>query len=332
VGRAPGNRCLYPERERKKPRPVSNTLGAMRMDMKPEDFAKRLNDISDYDGIPYGRVHLLIEEEEKHAQATSQYKGYLALSNSFKCFVLETIELLNTECFTKIITPMSEPYAVFIPRFSHSFLSLCGSEKAAINGYPYQGYTQLRNVFDNLVLVSAVLQKITDFYSIEGVEPGKPIDPSSMKKLRKATEYEVRKKMTGNKSGLSQQTIDELSKLDALFDYETHGARLSFTQAKNWMKGLASLPILPKFDQSAFAMFINRFCEVAWMIHRLLPNVQPYITPLHSGWQEKWRIIDDSFERTVGALSSEGGKKIGAAFVEFIKAKFPYNENSYFPL
>ena len=309
-----------------------NRLGAKSMDLKPEDFVKRLEEISEYKGIPYSRANLLIEAEEKHAQAVLQYKGFLALSNSFKCFVLETIELLNKECITKLATPMSEPYVVFIPRFSQSFLSLCGSEKAAINGYPYQGYTQLRNVFDNLILACAVLQKEADIYSIEGIEPGKPIDPIAMKKHRKNTEYKVRKRMTGSKSGLSKQTINELSKLDALFDYETHGARLSLTQAMNWMKGLTSLPILPNFDQSAFAMFMNRFLEVGWMIHRLIPNVQPSSALLPVVWQEKWRIIDDSFERAVGALSSEGGKKIGAAFVEFIKAKFPYNENSCFPL
>ncbi len=300
--------------------------------MKPEDFVKRLKDISELKGIPYSRVNLLTEAEEKHAQDILKYKGYIALSNSFKCFVLETIELLNKECLINLTTPMSENYAVFIPRLSQSFLSLCGAEKAAINGYPYQGYTQLRNVFDNLVLLCAILQKIADIYSIEGVEPGKPIDPIAMKKLRKNTEYEVRKKMTGNKSGLSKQTIDELSKLDALFDYETHGARLSLTQAMNWMKGLDLLPILPKFDHMAFAIFMNRFFEVGWMFHRLIPNVQPFDAPLPLGWQEKWRIIDDSFEKVVSALSSEGGKIIGAAFVEFIKAKFPYNENSCFPL
>ncbi len=36
-------------------------------------------------------------------------------------------------------------------------------------GYPYHAYTLLLNAFDNLVLTSAALKKVTDFYSIEGV-------------------------------------------------------------------------------------------------------------------------------------------------------------------
>ena len=47
---------------------------------------------------------------------------------------------------------------------------------------------------------------------------------------------------------------------------------------------------------------------------------------------DKWRIIDDSFEMTVNSLTAQFGKKIGAAIVELVKAKFPFNEQSAFPL
>jgi len=126
--------------------------------MKSEDFIKRLDDISHYDGIPYGRILLLSEEEEKHKKATIRYTGYHALSGAFKCHVLETVELFNTECLPKINASMSEFYKLFLPRLFQNFLTICGAERVAIFGYPYQGYTLLRNVFDNLVLLSAALQ------------------------------------------------------------------------------------------------------------------------------------------------------------------------------
>lgn len=302
------------------------------MATSPEDFVKRLDAISEHDGIPYGRAHLLFDEEEKHGRAVLQYKGYLALSDAFKCLFLETVELINIECRPKITTPLSEFYGLFVPRLSHSFQSLCGAERVAIRGYPYHGYTLLRNVFDNLVLTSAALQKFADFYSIEGVEPGKPVDPDAVRKLRKSTEFAVRRKMTGDQSGLSQQTLAELAMWDALFDYETHGARLSLTQAMGWMKKTAPLPVLPKFDESAFAMFMNRFCEVGWITHRLIPALQPPGVSLPAGWKEKWRVIDESFEISVESLTKQLGKTIGAAIVEFVKAKFPFNEHSAFPL
>ena len=181
------------------------------MALSPEEFAKRLHAISEYDGIPYGRAHLLFDEEQKHQEAALRLTGYLALSDAFKCFFLETVELVNTVCRPKVTTPLSEFYVVFVPRLAHSFQSLCGAERVAICGYPYHAYTLLRNTFDNLVLTSAALQKLTDFYSIEGVVPGKPLDVPAVKKLRKNTEFEVRRRMTGSDSGLTQECRDELA-------------------------------------------------------------------------------------------------------------------------
>jgi len=302
------------------------------MPISPEEFVKRLDAISEQDGVAYARVHLLFDKEEEYSQEIFRYKGYLALSDAFKCFVLETIELVNVECRPKIKNPLSEFYGLFVPRLMHYFQSLCGAERVAIRGYPYHGYTLLRNVFDNIVLTSAALQKITDFYSIDGIVPGKEPDPDEVRKLRKKTEFAVRRKMTGDQSGLSEQTLEELSIWDALFDYETHGARLSLTHAMKWMRGEAQLPVLPQFDEMSFALFINRFCEVSWMTHRLIPLVQPPGIPLPEAWREKWRIIDESFAETVESLTKQSGKKIGTAIVEFVKAKYPFNEQSTFPL
>ena len=302
------------------------------MALSPEEFVKRLDSISENDGIPYGRAHLLFDEEQKHQEAILQFKGYLALSDAFKCFFLETVELINTDCRPRVTAPLSEFYAIFDPRLAHNFQSLCGAERVAICGYPYHAYTLLRNIFDNLTLTSAALQKLTDFYSIEGVEPGKPVDIAAVKKLRKNTEHNVRRKMTGSESGLTQQTLDELTKWDALFDFEVHGARLSLAAAQGWMKGVEPLPVLPRFEAMQFAMFMNRYCEVGWMAHRLIPMLQPPGVLLPSAWRDKWQVIDESFELTVNSLTHQLGKKIGAAIVELVKTKFPFNEHSAFPL
>lgn len=302
------------------------------MALSPEDFVKRLDTISESDGVPYGRAHLLFDEEQKHREAILQYKGYLALSDAFKCFFLETVELINTECRPKVLVPLSEFYPIFVPRLTHSFQSLCGSERVAICGYPYHAYTLLRNTFDNLLLTSASLQKITDFYSVEGIELGKPLDVGAVKKLRKDTEFEVRRKMTGSQSGLTQQTLDELAKWDALFDLEVHGARLSLAATQGWMKGTEPLPVLPRFEEMQFAMFVNRYCEVGWMTHRLIPALQPPGVPLPNAWKDKWRVLDDSFEIIVNSLTQQLGKRIGATIVELVKEKFPFNEQFEFPL
>lgn len=138
-------------------------LGHVDMKISPEAFQERLEAILEHDGIPYGRAHLLFDKEQEHAQAVLQYKGYLALSDAFKCFFLEAIELLITECRPKIVSPLSEFYSLFLPRLTHGFQSLCGAERVAIRGYPYHAYTLLRNTFDNLALTSAALQRKLTF-------------------------------------------------------------------------------------------------------------------------------------------------------------------------
>lgn len=68
------------------------------------------------------------------------------------------------------------------------------------------------------------------------------------------------------------------------------------------------------------------------MVHRLVPALQPPGVPLPEAWMGKWLVLDDSFEITVNSLTQQLGKKIGAAIVELVKAKFPFNEQSAFPL
>jgi hypothetical protein len=202
------------------------------MKMTVEEFQKRLGEISKYKGRPYGRAYALFDAEDKYGDKCIQYKGYLTLSDAFKCLFLETVELVNKECLPKATSSLPESYALFVPHLAYSFRSLCGAERLAMKGYPYHACTLLRNIFDMVVLVSAAMQKITDYASVEGIFPCKPFDPKASKKLRKDTEFQVRKKMTGANSGLKKSTIDELAKVDTLFDYEVHGGRMSLTEYK----------------------------------------------------------------------------------------------------
>lgn len=298
------------------------------MTMSPKDFVDCLISISTYGGIAYGRLNLIFDEEKKHGQAACKYNIYLALSDAFKCFFLETVEIINTYCRPRLSAPLSEFYPLFVPGLVHSFKSMCGAERVAIQGYPLQGYTLLRNVFDDLLLTSAALQKFTSPYSILGINPQQPINYKNVKKLRRSTEFSVRKLMTGSESGLSPKTIDELSDWDALFDWETHGARLSLTHTKEWMEGKSPLPILPNFNDKDFGMFRNRFCEVGWMAHRLIPALQPPSAPLPSEWKSKWQIIDGCFKISIESYD----KPIGPAMLEFIHSKFPFNDETVFPL
>jgi len=300
--------------------------------MKPGEMQSRLDAISVDNGVPYGRVHELFDAEKKHGLQITRFQGYLSLSDAFKSFFLETAETFNSYIVPQIRSPLSEYHAMFFPRLFYAWQSLCGFERLALHGYPLQAYAGLRNIFDSVQALSAAAQGFVDSYAIEGVVPGQPFDPAQMKKLRRKAEKEVSLLMSGSKSGLTQATIDELALWDSLFDFEVHGGRLSLANAQGFMRGTERLPIFPQFRERDFAMFMNRYCEIAWMTHRLVPLVQPPAIPLDRQWKEKWQVIDESFGVVATSLTKENGKAIGAAIVEYVNAKFPFAADSVFPL
>ena len=300
--------------------------------MTGAEFQNRLDAAFVFESANYGRVHLIHGKQDAYMEEVVQFRGHLALSDAFKAVFLEAVELLNTYCQPRVKVQLSECYPQFLPRLTNAFHTLCGAECAAIHGYPRPAFTTLRNVFDDVVLVSASLQKVTDFYKIEGIDPNGKFDPAAVKKARKDEEFKVRKLMTGSESGLRADVTSELTKLNDLFDFEVHGGRLSLTDAMAFMKGTGTLHFLPKFMPQAFAIFMNRFNEVGWAVHRLLPAIQPPGVSMPKEWADRWNLVDESFEIAVRSLSKQLEMKVGDAYAEFIKVKFPFNAGSVFPL
>jgi hypothetical protein len=75
---------------------------------------------------------------------------------------------------------------------------------------------------------------------------------------------------------------------------------------------------------------MNRFCEIGWMTHRLLPLLQPQNVPMPRVWKENWRTLDECFKEAVEYLTKQLGKEIGNVMAEFVRVKFPFNENHSF--
>jgi hypothetical protein len=149
-----------------------------------------------------------------------------------------------------------------------------------------------------------------------------------VKRKRIAAERIISSKMMGADSGLSLTTLAQLGKVDVLFDWETRGQRLSATQSMEWLKGIGPLHFLPRFEENAFAPFMNRYLETMWMVHRLFPFIRPHTGPLPDDWRDRWNIIDDALERCAFSLTAQFAKPIGQAVVDFVKTKFPFDATS----
>ena len=149
----------------------------------------------------------------------------------------------------------------------------------ALHGYPLQGYAGLRNIFE---------QPPNNIRSPTGhgrfLRDQRALSRASLSTLRKVRKL---RKKTERWISVSlwreQKAASPKPRLTSYFgalgphvcSFETHGARLSFANAQDFLKGQGRRPLKPQFNERNFAIFMNRYCEIAWMTHRLIPLIQP---------------------------------------------------------
>ena len=136
--------------------------------------------------------------------------------------------------------------------------------------------------------------------------------------------------MIRKQSGLAQDYLDELARWEGFFNEEVHGARLTmFVEEGPAIKGEDTCSVAPKPRPEPCFMFMNRFSEVCWMLHRTLPILQLRDRPFREPWAQNWSILDDSFLSMEKELA-DIGKRIASVIIELIKAKFPFGPQTVF--
>jgi hypothetical protein len=293
-------------------------------------WQKRLADTFTTNGRFGDRVQVLLDAESEHGYIyATTFHGQMALGESYKDFRLETFELLNKVVGMQSKVTVSHHYADFVGRHTMSFRELRAAELLCHSGYPMQGYSLLRNLFEQAILMSAVMQNLTNVEAIEGI--GKGLDINRVKFERINEEKRIFGLMYGGKSGLSENTISELAKWDSLFDMEVHGNRLSKIDTLSWLKQKEPLAFVPKFNDLYLAMFMNRINEISWMQLRTLPSLQPEPLSFGDDWTVKWKVLDETFKAAVESLGTQLGKKISPAIIELVETKFPFGPDYKFP-
>ena len=294
-------------------------------------WQKRLSDTFSTNGILGARVQMMLDAEAEHgAIYATKFKGQMALGESFKDFCLETFELLNRVVAMHPEVVVTHHYLDLVGRHTMNFRSVGAAEMLCHYGYPLQGYSLLRNLFEQAVLLSAIMQGMTTMEAVEGVSNG--FVPVTLKRDRIREEKRIFNLMHGAGSGLSEETIQEIAIWDDLFDLEVHGSRLSKIDTKDWLEQKSALHFVPQFNQKALAMYMDRANEIGWMVLRVLPSLQPGPLSFGDEWANKWRVLDESFKIAVDSLGKECGKRISAAIIEFVEDKFPFGPDYRFPI
>jgi hypothetical protein len=164
--------------------------------MKPAEFVTRLKAIQFENDL-----RLLESAENSFRTSMAAYKGYDALATAFTRFFLDTISVYNRDIVPAVTEAVSAEHNQLIEKLVRAFVTLRAARITAHSGYPLQGFTLLRNIYDDCVLASAAMQGLTNFVELAGVKPGEDFDPARCRKNRSAVERAVRAKMEDNDSG-----------------------------------------------------------------------------------------------------------------------------------
>jgi hypothetical protein len=97
------------------------------MALSAEEYVARLRNASQFSGATFGRLQQIKDCERAHQIQVTRYKGYVALSDAFKCFSLETVECLNNNLNGSKAKPPVDSYLLFVTRITNGFQILCGS-------------------------------------------------------------------------------------------------------------------------------------------------------------------------------------------------------------
>jgi hypothetical protein len=277
-------------------------------------------------------VEVIKKEMEYGDFVTNTFHGQNVLMDSFFGFFINTFKTaigkVNEEGW-----PEDLPYyPVTILYYLTMFRRFRAAENLCRCGYPFDGYSLLRDLKDRSIFIAAIAHGKTNLEKIIGDTKGEELTEETYRKVknrRKKEEYKILKHMIRENSGFDSETLKELTRWENLFHEEVHGSKMTFfSEMRKWRMG-EPLSIGPVPVREAYGMYLNRAAEIGWLITRIFPLLQ--ITPkaFPKTWREKWDVLDDSFRIMVKGLEGMG-KKIATAFICFVDTKFPFTPNDQY--
>ncbi|OPF90443.1 hypothetical protein I8G32_02350 [Rhodopseudomonas palustris] len=292
-----------------------------------------------HEGV-YGGKHfapVVDREQEVGAAFNHTYHGSRILTDCFLDFLggtlLEQIELNNEKGW-----PQAEAnYATCVLMYLTVFRSVRASDVCASNAYPLQGYIIQRSIKDQALILCAAANNLADFATLfgwKGLPDDKPWTDEDNKaaiKNRRTIENQIREKIIGSKSGLKDETIKLLIKLDGMFNTEAHrGLFTLFGESRKLLvEHNLDLSLVSGSNMTGDTMFVNRATETNWMIHRLVPFMRRKDTPHNEAWDKNWKLLDEHFRWMVEGFGAIG-KDVAPAYLEMIDAKFKFDAGTYY--
>jgi hypothetical protein len=282
-----------------------------------------------YNGVTGGRLlpSVLTQEQICGSYFIGKFHGHRVLADSFLDFFAVTLRSAAAGHYESG-WPGDGYYVPCLVEFVTQFRGMRAAEILSVSGYPLDGYALQRNLKDQAIFLGAIVSGISSFPALYGLKEPPSSKPWSEKDHqtvfyhRQDEEKAIFEQTIGKNSGLDPEHIESLKHWNRLFNAQVHGARLStMREIYAWVQGKKEFAVGPRMDDDGFAMYMNRFTEIAWMVLRALPFLQTERVCFNEQWEREWAVLDTSLRGSVEGLGNLG-KQIAPAFIAMIDAKF----------
>ncbi|MCH7225119.1 hypothetical protein [Haloferula sp. A504] len=301
-----------------------------------KELQQKLSDAFTTDGIIGKRVGHILDAEARYGEfVETNFRGVGLLSHAFQEFYMDTIELAAAGWEEQGRDPTPATYTEVWLWHLANFRSVRAVDILFHNGYPMDGLTRLRHLKESALLLGGMLSGLTNYTKLkawetpDGQQTAAPTDQRRRREIM-AEERRVLGLMIRAESGIPSDDLDELRIWESFFNMEVHGALLTqVLEHGPTVLGRDTMSVAPKPRNDSIGMFMNRMCEVAWMLHRTLPILQLSDRRFDSSWEQKWTLLDENFLAMEQSLA-DLGKEIGNVLIRFIEEKLPFDHQACF--
>ena len=289
------------------------------------------------DGVVGTALRPFLAAEERHVgEVERTLHGHCQLSHAFQEFYLQTIQLAVPHTHSSKERPSPrwlQEYSALLLWHLSCFRIQRATDVLFHRGYPLDAFARLRTLKDLALAIAAVLNGAASTSELSGLE-GTKLDRQrgretmgEIRKRRRASENRARTFMLAE--GLNEEDRAELREWADWFDRELHGAQASDALYSSVRSGQIVVQVLPVFNKNASTMYVNRWAEVSWMLHRTLPCMQLEAAQFGERWSRRWSILDENLAEMVRSLE-DLKKPIAAAFRRFIDKKYAFQVGDCF--
>lgn len=285
---------------------------------------KIISNFSGPSGIVGEKLLALTEiENQITEQLIGTFHGYVRLMDAFFDFYIDSLQNLTS------IKKWTENRAILTVIHVPTFWRFRSSYLLFWKGYFIDATSLLRAVLENVFNIAALNHNIITIDDIIGhIKVDNKSNNLSYEEIirlinqhSKTCDNKVISFLMGKESGLSDSSIKHLKSLRRTLHNSVHKSKLTISQIYSpFIRGEYPLSIFPKIDEESSSMYMNISQFIGWITLKTFPLLQSSENKFPLKWQEKYKVLDESFEKAIGEFT----QPLGRAVEELVEKKYKF--------